>query len=129
RHEAHQRVDGRGAERSRQVGVRTGHLEVGRARGLAPPLLALAQAHVPADQAAPTADEAATTPRKSASAAARAVAAVSGRGATSPSWRNRSISCLMLRTKSPPVRSFSSPSTSSRLLPAAQAWAWREKPA
>ena len=46
--------------------------------------------------------EAAITSRSRRSAALRALAAVSGLGATVASWRSRSITCLMLRTKSPP---------------------------
>ena len=43
----------------------------------------------------------------------RAAAAVSGTGAMSPSWRSRSMSCFMLRTKSPPEMSSSAITSSS----------------
>ena len=45
-----------------------------------------------------------------------------GSGATSPTWRSRSMHCLTLRTKSPPVSSSSS-STSARSSPRAHSYA------
>ena len=50
------------------------------------------------------ADEAATTPRCTASTAALAVSAVPGAMAVSASWRSRSSSWRIVRTKSPPER-------------------------
>ena len=65
-------------------------------------------------------------PRYSRSDAPRAVVRVSASGATSPTWRSRSISCFTLRTKSPPDRS-SSAMTTSKDSPAAHAYARARK--
>ncbi len=46
--------------------------------------------------------DASTTPRNRSSAACRAARRVAADGATSAIWWSRSLSCLMLRTKSPP---------------------------
>ena len=75
----------------------------------------------------PTTDEAAITPLKHRSAAWAATRRVPAFGAASLSCRRRSISCFVLRTKSPPDKSSSS-STPSSSPPAAQAWAKATNP-
>ena len=75
-----------------------------------------------------TVDDAATTPAEQrVGGLAGGAGGSPAPGRRRPSWRSRSISCLMLRTKSPPDSSSSS-STSSRLSPAAHAWASAQKP-
>ena len=66
-------------------------------------------------------------PGKPSPATSRATARVGGSGATSATWRARSISCFIVRTKSPPVTS-SSPTTVLRACPAIQPWAAAKKP-
>src|SRR5207249_11036148 len=84
--------------RGGQVGVAAGHLQVGRRRCGSSPRLARPDHAV----GALTTLDAAMTPRRHAPAAARAVAAVTSSGTTSPIWCSRSIVCLTLRTKPPP---------------------------
>ena len=57
----------------------------------------------------------------------RSTSSATSAAVTRESWRSRSISCFMLRTKSPPVTD-SSPMTSARSSPAAHPWATAKKP-
>src|SRR5699024_5475919 len=81
--------------------VRRRRQEVGRPLHGLSPRLALGDRH----RSSSVSEASATTSRNTASAASRAVARPPSSGAISPSWRSRSTSCFMVRTKSPPVRS------------------------